>query len=514
MIKAHFTFAFAGKYLLSGTFSDSVPRQKRLKKSIIYFGFICLISLTKYSHALDFSLVNTLNKVPELTLTGYVKNETAYRIQEPRSYTKIRNVLNIDANFSLTRKTNIVMKGWAYHDLAYDIFDYDTIAARTRRDIDQPLNFVAALPEDKDSDVIKAKEFYIDYMFDSADLRIGKQLNVWGVMPGIRIVDELNPMDFREFILPDLLDYRIALWTAKLDYYTDYGDLQFIAIPELVFNKPAPPGSEWELMQEVPGTIYPDTRDLRNMELALKYKNSWFNTEVTFNYHYTWDDFPVLFRDVRFGTSANDLSSGLEIESAEFSPRYKRLQMFGTTLRREIFGQIFNIEISYVKDKYFGLTNVDRDGDSRLDNFGVLKRNHVRFGGSIDFNILKTEFSPGITNWYIFNYDEALIQDQLDISLNLYARKILPDSNTVLEMLVIYLHNLQEAYVNPELTLNASDKLAVSIGIDLFYGEKSQTGPISIGGRPDNLQFVTASTQFIGNFDKNDRLYIELKYSF
>ena len=491
-----------------------LPIKKQVATQLVFAIFFCLVNLLNPNSAIAISWQNPLNHIPELNLSGYAKNETAYRIQEPRSYTKIRNILNIDANYNLTRRTNIVMKAWAYHDIAYDIFDYDTIAARTRRDIDQPLNFVAALPENKDSDVIRAKEFYIDYIFDSADLRIGKQLNVWGIMPGIRIVDELNPMDFREFLLPDLLDYRIALWTMKLDYYSDYGDFQFIVIPELAFHKPAPPGSEWELMQEVPGTIYPDTRDFKNTELAFKYKNTWLDTEVTFNYHYTWDDFPVLFRDVRFGTSASDLSSGLDIESAEFAPRYKRLQMFGTTLRREIFGQILNIEVSYVKDKYFGLTNIDRDGDSRLDNFGVLKRDHLRFGGSIDFNILKTEFSPGISNWYIFNYDEAIIQDKLDISLNLYARKTLPDSNTVLEMLVIYLHNLQEAYVNPELTLNATDKLAVSMGIDLFFGEKSQTGLKYADGRADRRLLVTQSTQFIGNFDKNDRLYLELKYSF
>lgn len=474
----------------------------------------CLPTLQNPVHAIGFSWKNPLQHVPELNLSGYIKNETAYRIQEPRTYTKIRNILNLDANYSLTRHTNIVMKGWAYHDHAYDLFDYDTIAARTRRDIDQPLNFVAALPEQKDSDIIKIKEFYIEYMFDSADLRIGKQLNVWGIMPGIRIVDEMNPMDFREFLLPDLLDYRVALWSAKYNYYSDYGNLEFIVIPELLFHKPAPPGSEWELMQEVPGTVYPDTRDLRNTEFAFKYENTLLDTEFTLSYHYTWDDFPVLFRDVRFGSSADDLSSGLDIESAEFAPRYKRLQMFGTTLRREILGQIFNIEVAYVKDKYFGLTNIDRDGDSILDHFGVLRRDHLRFGGSIDFNLFKTEFSPGITNWYIFNYDTALIQDQLDISFNLYVRKNLAESNTILELLVIQLYNLQEAYINPKLTLNASDKLTVSLGLDIFYGEKSQTGPISIGGRPDQLQFVTASTQFIGNFDKNDRLFLEMKYSF
>lgn len=470
--------------------------------------------MTKAVYAFEFSWNNPLKHIPQLNVSGYVKNETAYRIQEPRSYTKIRNILELDANYSLTRRTNVVMKSWAYHDHAYDFFDYDTIAARQRRDIDQPLNFVAALPQEKDSDVIAAKEFYIEYTFDSADLRIGKQYNVWGIMPGIRIVDEMNPMDFREFLLPDLLDYRVALWTAKLDYYSDFGNFQFIAIPELVFHLPAPPGSEWELMQEVPGTVYPNTRDPRNYEFALKYENNFFNTEFTLSYHYTWDDFPVLFRDVRFGTAEGDVSDTNVVETAKFAPRYERMQMIGSTLRKEIFGQIINFEIAYVIGKYFGLTNIDRDGDSVLDNFGVLRRNHVRVGTSVDFNFLKTEFSPGITTWYMLNHDSALIQDEFDTSVNFYARKNLPESNTVLELLVIYLHNLQESFVNPELTLNASDKLSVSLGLDVFFGDKSQSGPIAIGGRPDQLQFVAASTQFIGNFNKNDRLYLELKYSF
>src|SRR5690554_134566 len=70
-----------------------------------------------------------------LSWSGYFKNETAYRYREPRSFTKIRNMLALEANYRFTDRIDLTAAGWAYYDLVYDLFDYRTVSGRAERDI-------------------------------------------------------------------------------------------------------------------------------------------------------------------------------------------------------------------------------------------------------------------------------------------------------------------------------------------------------------------------------------------
>ena len=62
------------------------------------------------------------------------------------------------------------------------------------------------------------RQFYIEKRFGNGLLRLGKQPIVWGRLDGIKVLDVVNPQDFREFILDDFADSRIDLWSAYLDY--------------------------------------------------------------------------------------------------------------------------------------------------------------------------------------------------------------------------------------------------------------------------------------------------------
>ena len=66
------------------------------------------------------------------------------------------------------------------------------------------------------------RQFYIENRFGKGLLRLGKQPIVWGRLDGIKVLDVVNPQDFREFILDDFADSRIELWSAYLDY--TFGD--------------------------------------------------------------------------------------------------------------------------------------------------------------------------------------------------------------------------------------------------------------------------------------------------
>ena len=440
----------------------------------------------------------------DVQLSGYLKNETAYRYRVPRSITKIRNVAYINAKYPYSPHLKFNFSGWAYYDMAYNLFNYDTIAARFERNSSEPLAFLETLPKEKDASGAAIRELYADMYLGNLDVRLGKQFVVWGVLEGVRITDEINPMDFRELILPDLLDYRIPLWMAKLDYYRPEASYQFLWIPDIRFHKPAPPGSEWELLQEVPGTRYPQSFNYKNSEFGYKVNTNLWDTELAFSYFYTWDDFPVIFRHALLDQSIDP----------QFFPTYTRLSMYGATFVKQLSSYILKGELAYVTGKYFAVANADENHDGWLDKNGEFQRDHLRWGLGMDFNWRGADISPSIVQWIIFNYDPVIIQDQFDTGINLFIRKEYPESSTIFSLLAIYLVNLEEVYLKPKWTFRITDHFQVGAGLDMFFGRSSQLGVSGLLDSQGNVIVPEQRAQFIGNFRDNDRVFLEFKYAF
>lgn len=75
-------------------------------------------------------------------------------------------------------------------------------------------------------------EGYLDYYFNRADLRIGRQIISWGKADGLRVTNLINDQvrEERPFVDPD--DRFLGSDALKLNYYTDKGTLEAVlALP-------------------------------------------------------------------------------------------------------------------------------------------------------------------------------------------------------------------------------------------------------------------------------------------
>jgi len=73
------------------------------------------------------------------------------------------------------------------------------------------------------------REFYFDTNGGGWDFRLGKQQVVWGTADGIKLLDIMNPTDFRELNQNVSEDSRIPVWMINAEKYFDSGDsIQFI----------------------------------------------------------------------------------------------------------------------------------------------------------------------------------------------------------------------------------------------------------------------------------------------
>jgi len=441
---------------------------------------------------------------------GYLKNETAYRFDEPRSFTKIRNIFSINAQYEFGKHARFHASGWAYYDLVYDLFDYETIAARSVRDEKEPLVFLETLLEEKDSPVAEFREVYADFFFDKLDVRIGRQFIIWGVLEGVRVVDEINPMNFRELILPDMLDYRIPLWSAKADVYWRDATFELLWIPDLTFHQPAPEGSEWELFKILPRTTKPKSFDPKESEWGAKVTFPFKDATVSLSYFYTWDDYPVTFRvisqeDLRFATPSSDLA---------VFPTYTRMSMYGATFTKEIRGDILKGEIALVTGKYFAIVDVDENKDFYLDSDGEEQRNHIRWGLGYDFSLWGADIAPSMAQWIILDYNSHILFHQYDTTFNVFIRKPLRKRSAVFTLLLIQLINFNETLIKPKVTFNLTDHFQVITGMDLFMGDRTAFGRATSATDPGGLVDIAQRAQFLGNFRDNRRVFVEFKYNF
>ncbi len=81
------------------------------------------------------------------------------------------------------------------------------------------------------------RELYVDTSIGDTDIRIGKQQVVWGTADGIKLLDIINPTDFREFVQNTTEDARIPLWMVNVDTpIGENGSFQFI-LSEVEENK-------------------------------------------------------------------------------------------------------------------------------------------------------------------------------------------------------------------------------------------------------------------------------------
>src|SRR6056297_1515114 len=73
------------------------------------------------------------------------------------------------------------------------------------------------------------RELYLDIYAGDWDIRAGKQQIVWGTADGIKLLDIVNPTDFREVVQNQFEDSRIPIWMVKAERNIfDASNIQFI----------------------------------------------------------------------------------------------------------------------------------------------------------------------------------------------------------------------------------------------------------------------------------------------
>lgn len=334
---------------------------------------------------------------------------------------------------------------------------------------------------------IELREFYLKTLLWGTHLTLGKQQVVWGKADGLKLLDVVNPQNFREFILDNFDDSRIPLWTLNAELSIGGGNLQFLWIPDrsnhqlpktdatFAFTSPlivpqAPSGAAVNLRSiERPNNVVTDS------DIGMRFSRFWHGWDLTVNYLYHYADFPVFFQSVLLAPDGATVT---------VTPRYERNHLIGGSFSNAFGNLTVRGETTYNTDRFVLTTN--RNGGD-----GVIKTGEIAYVIGLDwFGIQDSLVSFQLFQSWLLNPADGIVRDTLDTTTTILLRRHFLNETLETEVLWLQGVNQGDGLIRPKISYELRDNLKIWTGFDLFYGDRNG---------------------LFGQFDRNDRLVIGME---
>ena len=333
---------------------------------------------------------------------------------------------------------------------------------------------------------VELREFYIDAAIGDAYIRLGKQQVVWGQADGLRVLDVLNPIDYREFILPEVDDRRIPLWMLNVEAPLAAGMLQLILITDQTYDELPPTDGAFAFSSpllvpgapaNVPVTLLDHkrpARPLQDADAGVRWKSFVDGWDLSLNYLYHYQDQTVFYL-------AQDQNRVV------VAPTYERSHLFGATLSNAFGNFALRSELGYSTDRYWV-------ADPGQVSNGVATSPELAYVVGLDYSGLSNTFlSMQLFQSHLTTPDSGIIRDRTTTQITALARRNLWNEALTLEAFVIHSLNEADGLLQLEARYQFNSTLSGRVGADLFYGD---------------------SAGLFGQFRTANRFHVELTYAF
>jgi hypothetical protein len=406
---------------------------------------------------------------------GHLRQETAYRVDESREWTKLRQQVLLTESGRLTPawlarlgagrdalKFRLSQRAW--YDAVFDVTDnfHETVKTSQRWHLE-------------------LRDAYLDYSQGAFDVRLGKQQIVWGDAVGLFFADVVNAKDLREYILPEFDLIRIPQWAVDVEWSGEPFHTELVWIPVREFHRLGVSHSEFEFPLPVPSgspRIWMDPskppESVSNSEAGARASVLLGGWDVSGFYLYTWDKFPTLFRTIDSGTY-------------RFQPKYRRAHRLGGSFSKAIRDVVLKGELLVTPKQHLVTYDAtDTDGILRRTTVDYLIGADYTFFGQVDANVQ-------LMQRLIADHADLMEEDDVRSHLSVWLKTEFLNKKIKPELLVITGLTEPDVLYRPKVTVTLTPHLEATIGADIFQG------------RPSGL---------FGRFDNSSRLYTQLTYYF
>ena len=163
--------------------------------------------------------------------TGKITEQIAYSYSDDAPHDNISSAktsLLLDYEHKFDNGFKVKTNAKAYYDAIYDIRGKEKYSNDELDELKEEVELYDAYIEGN--------------IADNIDIKLGRQVVVWGRSDTIRVTDVLNPLDNRRPGMVDIEDLRLPVAMAKLDYFIDNWRITPMAILEHRFSKNPPFG--------------------------------------------------------------------------------------------------------------------------------------------------------------------------------------------------------------------------------------------------------------------------------
>ncbi len=340
-----------------------------------------------------------------------------------------------------------------------------------------------------DSIDFQMREIYLDFYFNSIDLRIGKQQVVWGKADGVFITDIVSPLNLSEFLLPDFDEIRVGVYAAKFDYYFGSSTIEAIWKPTYAGNQLPSSGSIWFKPPEMPAPATFDyskdkiDANFENSEIYLKYSLSSSAIDFDVMGAYVWDQTASMHVDKEYGLNSfgNPTLTGLLI-----TPEHHRLYVAGCSFTSTIKSFVLRGEAAYYNGKYF------QSADPLVEG-ALTQKNYLHYVVGLDYGVGNLKLSTQFIQKYIMNYEDLIDEDELQNTMTFLARYDAMRETLHLELFSYVGLNYGDALIRPKVTYDFSDSFSILLGSNIFVGD---------------------NRGIFGRYNDNSMIYTKIKYNF
>lgn len=344
----------------------------------------------------------------------------------------------------------------------------------------------------KDWGSVELRELYWETFGDNSFWRIGKQQVVWGEADGLKLLDVINPQNFREFVLDDFDDSRIPLWMFNAEFtVTENGVLQVLWIPDTSVHNLAPSGSPYafsssSIVPKPPSDIAVQLRPakaprspIKDSDIGLRYTDFVNGWDISLNYLYHYVDEPIV------SASAHTNS---ETPHILMTQNYERSHLLGGTASSAIGDWTIRAEIAFETNRYHR---------TKQSLPGVLQANQWSSVIGLDYQGWSDQFIS--LQWFQARINatqndliELIEHSQEDSVTFLWESNFMNDT---LKAKWLQIHSIDhgDGVFRPKVSYNLQSNLDVYLSADVFYGNKD--------------------TRF-GQFDQGDRVSVGFEWGF
>ncbi len=309
------------------------------------------------------------------------------------------------------------------------------------------------------------REFYVDwYVGSRSTLRLGKQQIVWGETDGLKLLDVVNPQNFREFILEDFDESRIPQWSVKAEFPLKGLNVELVWIPDMsAHDLPGLASSFFPsaLIPRMPENVAihmlptrKPNRIIADSDIGTKisaFVNGW---DLTLNYLYHYDDLPVLFR--KTGVTPEGTPS------ISVQPQYRRMHTLGGTFNNALGPITLRGELAYHIHRHFMTAAENSDGTVRSDQ--------VMFALGADWLFNETMLSVQSFHDILMSDVGAYNRRRYESHVSFLASQELFNDILKLELLLVHNLNHWDGMIRPKVSYYAQSNLKIMAGSDIFYG--------------------------------------------